>query len=349
MTTGLPDSPATQLLHSKALEYEAAAIGTGTASAYREHFKYFVRFCLLFGLVACMFEPSETVIVWFAVWLARSCNPRVVRTYLSGVKYYLLGAGVLKPGVWEMWAKLPRVLKGIKRLHPTAITRKLAIEPHMLVACMKFVPFAQPLGLCIWAAVLVCFFGFLRKAHVCVQGQSLTLPTALLLRKHVVVDLINYQLIVTIQFSKTMQFGERTHVLHIKGLKGCILDPVYWVGRYFVTVPAPPDSPCFVVPGANGVLQPLTYSLFVSHLKKWLTAAGFNAADYSGHSLRRGGATTAFKAGVDPLFVQHHGDWSSDCWLLYIGFSKEQKEKVSLGMLAYCVKQGLAVSGTKYV
>lgn len=318
-------------------------MATGTASSYREHFKYFVRFCLLYGLTAFVFDPTEPVVVWFAVWLARSCNPRVIRTYLSGVKYHLMGAGVLRQGVWEAWGKLPRVLKGIKRLHPTPVDRKLAIEPHMLVACLRFVTVSQPLGLCVWAAVLLCFFGFLRKSHVCVQGHSLLLPTALLLRRHVEIDLANYQIILTINFSKTLQFGEKQHILYIKGHRGCCLDPVYWLGRYFAMVPAPPDSPCFVIPTGDGRLQPLSYAIFVSTLKRWLTEAGFDAAKYSGHSLRRGGATTAFKAGVEPLFVQQHGDWSSDCWLLYIGFSREQKQRVSLGMLAFCMEKGLAM------
>lgn len=61
----------------------------------------------------------------------------------------------------------------------------------------------------------------------------------------------------------------------------------------------------------------LTPSAFVARLKVWIEFIGLDPTDYSGHSLRRGGATALLKAGVAPHLVQLQGRWVSDCWKLY--------------------------------
>ena len=53
---------------------------------------------------------------------------------------------------------------------------------------------------------------------------------------------------------------------------------------------------------------------------------------YSLHSFRRGGCTWAFKAGVPTDLSQHHGDWSSDCYKIYLAFDFKEKLSVSEAM-----------------
>lgn len=84
----------------------------------------------------------------------------------------------------------------------------------------------------------------------------------------------------------------------------------------------------------------------MSTLKEWLGLAGFQPELFSGHSLRRGGATAAFQAGVDPLFIRLQGQWSSDCWLLYVALSPAQKQQVSVAMhRAFLAKEGFRRPG----
>jgi hypothetical protein len=306
-------------------------VAASTKVEYQAHWRYWLRFCVLFGLVQFCFQPCEKVVVWFAVWLSRSCNPRVVTTYLSGLRYHLQAAGLLAPAVWASWLHLPRVLKGMKRLCNTPVARKLAITPAMLAGMARVVPMSAE-GLCLWCAMLLCFYAFLRKSHVCVQGSVLLVPHLLLQRQHVVIDPVGYAIVVTVHFTKTAQYNTGAHTIVIKGVKGGVLDPVRWLSKYFALVPAPAGGPCFVFPSASGALVPLRYTLLVSSLKKWLAAAGYNPAQFSGHSLRRGGATAAFQAGADPLFIRLQGGWSSDAWLLYVGLSDVQRQRVSVLM-----------------
>jgi hypothetical protein len=328
---GLPDNVATRLLEQRASEFEAADIAASTKVEYKAHWKYWLRFCLLYGLADMCFAPCERAVIWYAVWLSRSCNPRVVCTYLSGLRYHLLATGLVSSDTWASWAHLPRVLKGMKRLCGTPVVRKLAITPHML-ACMVAVVPPGAEGLCMWCAMLLCFYAFLRKSHVCVGGSNLVVPHLLLQRQDVTIDAAAHVVVVTVRFTKTAQYNAGAHNITIKGVKGCLLDPVMWLHRYFAKVPAPADGPCFVLPDSSGALLPLRYDRLVAALKAWLAAAGFDPGSYSGHSLRRGGATAAFQAGVDPLFIRLQGGWSSDAWLLYVGMSPEQKQRVSVRM-----------------
>ncbi|CAH1799573.1 unnamed protein product [Owenia fusiformis] len=75
----------------------------------------------------------------------------------------------------------------------------------------------------------------------------------------------------------------------------------------------------------HGALKTMTQKQFSEMLKGTLDSAGFNAADYSGHSFRRGGACTAFIAGASPLLIKSQGDWRSNAWERYIDIPMESR------------------------
>jgi len=52
-------------------------------------------------------------------------------------------------------------------------------------------------------------------------------------------------------------------------------------------------------------------------IKLAVSSIGLNPAEYSGHSLRSGGATDLFAAGVPFYAIKKRGHWSSDAALLY--------------------------------
>jgi hypothetical protein len=94
-----------------------------------------------------------------------------------------------------------------------------------------------------------------------------------------------------------------------------------------------------VIPNEAGVLEPLSYQVLVHRMKGWLKLAGYDPDLFSGHSLRRGGATAAFHAGVEPLCIRLQGDWSSDAWLLYVSLSFAQKRHISEAMQRHMMQQ----------
>ncbi|KAI8512923.1 hypothetical protein Bbelb_095620 [Branchiostoma belcheri] len=95
---------------------------------------------------------------------------------------------------------------------------------------------------------------------------------------------------------------------------------------------APPTAPAFLVPSTtHGLVVSLTHDSLVKHLKTILTAAGLSAAQYSGHSSRRGGATFAWRCGAEPQLIKILGDWSSDAFEVYLDSSFSQRKTFKTG------------------
>jgi hypothetical protein len=59
------------------------------------------------------------------------------------------------------------------------------------------------------------------------------------------------------------------------------------------------------------MMSPLTAAEFIAWLKDQSQAVGLDRKKVSGHSLRRGGATALFVAGVDDPLIMLHGRWRS--------------------------------------
>ena len=67
---------------------------------------------------------------------------------------------------------------------------------------------------------------------------------------------------------------------------------------------------------SNGCV--MTRALFVQQTKMYLSLLGFNSSQYSGHSFRSGGATTAAAAGLLDWEIKLLGRWTSDAYRRYI-------------------------------
>ena len=67
-------------------------------------------------------------------------------------------------------------------------------------------------------------------------------------------------------------------------------------------------------------------------LKGLLDQAGYYPKLFSGHSMRRGGATLLFQLGTDPLVIVAIGDWRTDQFLKYCGLSLDLRYHAHLLM-----------------
>ena len=73
-------------------------------------------------------------------------------------------------------------------------------------------------------------------------------------------------------------------------------------------------EPAFIWP--NGVM--MTKASFIRMLRKQLKVLNIDYAQYSGHSLRRGGAVSAKASGASEELIKVLGRWSSDAYKLYL-------------------------------
>ena len=124
-------------------------------------------------------------------------------------------------------------------------------------------------------------------------------------------------------FSKTNQFMNRNIVIPLCEHNVRALDPIFHFKKLMST-PISPISPAFSYI-EEGKLKCITYTQFTTRLKELLDCAGYSPELYSGHSMRRGGASLLFQLGCNPLVIQAAGDWRSDQFLKYCGLSLEQR------------------------
>jgi hypothetical protein len=303
---------------------QAGSLAESTKAKYSQYEVYWVRFLLVFGLVWFVVQPTEAVVSLYVAFLARSASYGTVKNYLQGLQRFLLDRGW--SGHFSEWRGLQQALVGLRR-RAKEVRRKLPITPFILLKVVQVLDFGSAVELMVFTAMLVAFGAFLRKANVCAASRSLSHVQRTLLRKDVVIDLQRYCLHVTLRFMKNAQFGDSAHTVVVAGQRGHPLDPVRWWCDYVAQVPAPAEAAAFGYM-ADGRYTPMVHTEFVRWVKDLLSRAGFDAAQFAGHSFRRGAATFSFLVGLPELLIKELGAWRSRVYQVYMDLSVSQKLQV---------------------
>jgi hypothetical protein len=118
------------------------------------------------------------------------------------------------------------------------------------------------------------------------------------------------------RFSKTNQFNERVHIVPLQ-YTGGLLCPVSAYNSHVADYPS--DSrlqPAFMY-DVKCKRTALSHTFLVKVLMQLLSDVGESPEPFSGHSLRRGGATLASSLGIHPSYTMVLGDWASLVVLIY--------------------------------
>ena len=208
------------------------------------------------------------------------------------------------------------IMKGLKRHKGDSTKQKLPISVDILWGILSVLDLNQPFDISFWAACLVGFFTFFRKSNFLIPA-----PGKFDLDKHLCrsdVVLHSSGAVIGVRWSKTIQFKER--VLHVP-LPGIENSPFCPTGALLLALSHLPyancPTPLFCYPSPDGP-RPLTHDTFVTNLCQCLSKLGLNPALYSGHSLRRGGASFAMQCGVPSEWIKLQGDWASDAYQRYL-------------------------------
>ena len=277
------------------MHYAPASAGTRASQANK-----YRKFCAEFDLIPlpCL---SGRVVLYIA-HLARTMKATSIGDYLSGLNHLLKSADSA-PIDYKNY-KVHMAIEGAKRKLGMAVKRAAPLLPLQLRAMFTHLT-VNPGHVAYRAAILTSFRGLLRKQHV-------TLSNVVLKRRDI--QLTTWGMMLLIRGSKTIQYGDRILKIPIARLNETELCAVYWVTRHFAEMPAPPESPAFMV--SKDV--PLDYDMYMGILKYTAEQAGLDPKDYSTHSLRRGGTSYLRSVGATIEELKTRGDWKSDAVLLYI-------------------------------
>ena len=162
-------------------------------------------------------------------------------------------------------------------------------------------------------AFVLAFFGFLRQSNLApkhagqfdatrhpTRGDLQVAPPGLLFH---------------LKWSKTRQAAHVPEVIPIPSAPGQTVDPVAAYSRVLQTTPTRHTSdPLLMLPNRRVI----TTTALQRILKLLIAGMGHEAADYTMHSFRRGGATASYNAGVKYIDIKRHGTWASDSFWLYV-------------------------------
>ena len=211
-------------------------------------------------------------------------------------------------------------LRGMRRSMGDTTHPKLPITPPLLRSILAHLDMSSPLDANVWGVCLLLFYGLLRKASVLPNTGNKNLDMEKILCRDDVI-FHSWGMMVSIRTTKTIQFKERSLSIPFPRHQNSDLCPVQAVVHAFSNVPQPSArSPAFVLPG-HPKPSPLTGPMFVNRIRHCLRIANVDSSKFGGHSLRRGGASFLYEAGVPTETIRALGDWRSSAYLKYITIS----------------------------
>ncbi len=284
-------------------------------------------FCLNFNLQSL--PVNSLNLARYITFLARSFkSPQSIANYLNGVRIYHLSNGFSFQLLNDFRVSL--ALRSVRRSLGDYPLSKLPITPSILLDIYRLMDLTNPLHLALWVAFLVAFFAFLRKSNLVPSSQGTFNPQMQLQRGSFMLQ-TDGSLLICITWSKTIQFKQRVLHIPLHPIPNSPLCPVTNYLRMVARIPAPPQSPAFVYPLGNS-LATHTHSSFVSYLRFFLSKANYPAADYSGHSFRKGGCVFASICNVPVELIKIHGDWRSNAYERYLLLPLSKRKQVASAM-----------------
>ena len=284
------------------------------------HIRQWVCFSIFFGL-AFLPARSENLIL-FAELMALSSGYEHIKAVISSVGFLHKNLNIVFP---QDCFQLKVTLQSLKRRLAKAPNQALPISPQHLAAMYKFIDIDNPQDLAVWCCILVGFFGLLRKKNICPEDLHDLDPVKILTVRKVSINKPAGIALLYINFAKTIQFGQRDLTIPLISNHTRALDPVYHLDLLFKRTQAPPDYPAFSYRNSSGKFSFVSHKLLTQRLKKLLSQSGFCPEKFSGHSLRRGGATFLYQSGASILEIQSSGDWQSSVFTRYLFIGMEER------------------------
>lgn len=253
----------------------------------------------------------EEFVSYFVAWLVeRKRAFGTIKVYLFGVAAYYkdLSLGCFNPCDSFL---VQQTLAGARNILASVPKSKFAFYLDFLRAFKPLMDLTSYVDARDWAAFLVGFFGLLRKSEL----------LALVWGNIIEVD-GGFKILIAV--SKTTNHAVFVHIAS-RDDELCPLRALKALRDLLPQDLRKDKLPIFSSSiKSKGSNKALTGSAFVKRIKKWVEAIGLDPTDFSGHSLRRGGATALLRAGVAAHDIQVQGRWASECWKIYTERSTAQ-------------------------
>ena len=296
--------------------YFRHGLAPSTHKVYASAQKRYLEFCSLHKLHPL--PAAEQQVCQFVSYLANNnlCHSSI-KTYLSSLRQLHIANSFPDPKIGDM-PKLEQVLRGIKREQARKNPKRpqrLPITPEILRK-IRWVWEKDEQNhdmIMLWAAVCLCFFGFMRSGEITLPSDSAYDPETHLSYEDITIDDPSAPTIMRVHLKASKTDPFRKGVDLFLGRANNDLCPLASM-LSFLAVRG--NNPGFLFTFEDGRL--LTKFRFISAVRNALCEAGVNYQQYSGHSFRIGATTTAHLCGISDASIKMLGRWESSAYLLYV-------------------------------
>ena len=265
----------------------------------------------------------EILLAFLECLIANDVSVVVLCNYVSAIKAQCIMYD-LKYHVCNS-VKIKYFIKSVKISRPLCLKSHNVIDLEMLRALISKTANLR-LGKVIKAIVLVGFFGFLRLSNLAPHSKTSFDPSRHLTGSDVFFTQDYVKIL--LKWSKTLQTRDKAHIITLPKLKDTSICPWLALKCLFQCYQMSSTTSLFQIHTSSG-WAPLIDSIVRKSLADLNVALGLNPHHFTFHSLRRSGATFAFKAHVPIQDIKRHGTWSSECVWSYIQSDHASGEKLA--------------------
>ena len=284
---------------------------------------------------------EETRLMRFIVWLACEKKPKPVEVdtasaYASTVQGWLARNFGVKLGAGMQLHRVAQLAKGLHRLRGGKPPKKLrkALTPEKLRRAFDVaLDPKKPLHANVRAMLAFMLQGLLRGAEAGMSDKAkVWRPEREFTRDDVAFFRGGVQGVIAQEKDENTLGAKTTPV--VIGAGGVLIDAVEEMRNLWRVDPVAKSkaasTPCFRDPRTGKAFRVADIGAWV---KRIMSAIGEDPSEYGSHSVRIGGATAMYKAGMAPLDIRVAGRWDSDCYLIYI-HADRQRAMANTAMLA---------------
>jgi hypothetical protein len=311
-------------LPPQAAQYFWWGLSSQTRRTYTTPRNDFVHFSAVRGVTP--FPASEQLLaLWTAKLGERGLRTKNIERYLTGLKSLHIDLGLSTEPFGNH--RLQRIIRGINLFHGEPSRKEcLPITRGLLICIRSLLDANDPRDANLYGDFCIAHAGFLRAGEITWTVNDLIHGNTEFAQWNLTRRSIQFEedrLLLTLPSSETDPFRKGvTITLSALSYAAC---PVTAVRNLYELCPSwTPLAPLFARPPGDGPgSEAFTREYLVQHLRELLGQLGVRGA-YSGHSFRRGSATSANAVGLTDHEIQLLGRWSSTAYQAYIDYHPEQ-------------------------
>ena len=149
-------------LFDEARILKSQAFAMSTKASYQTHLMTYVRFCIFYGLKPVL--AAQTTIACYIAHLARTMAPVSVNIYLNIIRIMHEESGLRNPLLDNY--ELSMIKRGLQRTKGAPPKQKAPITPAILIKLYSTLNLRLASERAFWCAMLVGFYGYLRKSSL---------------------------------------------------------------------------------------------------------------------------------------------------------------------------------------